>query len=291
MNRSLFRALTQTVAVIVVLLLSSGIRADGNKYGLFVGVETYDSGLRRLFYAEKDAKVMGEAFARLGFRVIVMTRDQDLPARRPSTADKIMTQLRLRLNDLRPEDTLVVFFSGHGVQFAKPQKLKDGTEETHFFCPEETNLKNPDSMVPVNQVYAMIEKCAAERKLLLVDACRDKPFEETAKTVINIELAPAGLTRRTVPKGILALYSCAEGEESQEAPEFQHGAFCYHVLQYVQGKADPKNYVKDKVSLRGLTNYASIETRDYVLDRFGKDQTPQTEGALHRLGPGPDSLT
>jgi len=135
-------------------------------------------------------------------------------------------------------------------------------------------------MVPVIQVYAMIEQCAAERKLLLVDACRDQPLEETAKAVINIELAPAGLTPRTVPKGILALYSCAEGEQSQEAPEFKHGAFCYHVLQYVQGNADPKFYTRDKVSLRGLTSYASIETRDYVLDRLGKDQTPESVGRL-----------
>lgn len=280
MIRLTAKAFRFSVVFIAVLLMAVETSDAGNKYGLFVGVNTYDSGLRRLVYAEKDAKMMGKAFARLGFRVITMTHDQDVPAQRPSTALKIMTQLQIRLKDLRPEDTVVIFFSGHGVQFAKPQKLNDGSEETHFFCPEETNLNNPDSMVPVNRVYAMIEQCAAERKLLLVDACRDQPLEDTAKSVINIELAPAGLVPRTVPKGILALYSCAEGEQSQEAPEFEHGAFCYHVLQYVRGNADPNFYAGDNVRLQGLVNYASIETRDYVLERFGRDQTPESVGRL-----------
>ena len=112
MNRLTAKAFRFSVVFIAVLLMAVETSDAGNKYALFVGVDTYDSGLRRLVYAEKDAKVMSEAFARLGFRVITMTRDQDLPARRPSTAVKIMTQIRSRLKDLRPEDTVVIFFRG-----------------------------------------------------------------------------------------------------------------------------------------------------------------------------------
>ena len=107
------------------------------------------------------------------------------------------------MKGLQAEETLVVGFSGHGVQYKQPRKLKSGGEETHFFCPEEANLNNVDSLVSIAKVYELIQQCAAERKLLIVDACRNEVLSTIGKNA-PIELAPAGITPRTVPKGMLA---------------------------------------------------------------------------------------
>ena len=221
-----------------------------------------------------------------------MTQDARQPARKPSTANKILSLLQQRLRGLRAEDTLVVGLSGHGVQYSNPQQLRDGTQETQFFCPEDANLKDPNSLVPLNQLYAKIKNCKAGRKLLLVDACRNEVLSEVGKAAPEIELAPAGVTARTVPKGMIALYSCAEGEKSFEVPELQHGAFTWHVIKYLRGDAEKRNYFRGRIGVRGLMTYASVETRDFVFDRLSKDQYPESVGrttdwSLGQLGPAP----
>lgn len=260
-------------------LLPAVSLAEGKKYALLVGVETYDpTFLTRLSFAEDDAEELGKTFKELGFDVIVMTRSAEIPAQRPNTAEKILDQLSRRVKGLQAEDTLVVGFSGHGVQYKQPRKLKSGAEETHFFCPEEANLNNVDSLVSIAKVYELIQQCAAERKLLIVDACRNEVLSEIGKNAPEIELEPAGVTPRTVPKGMLALYSCTEGEKSYELPELKHGVFCYHVLKYLKGEADPKNYFRDQIGMGGLARYAATETRDYVSANLSRDQLPELMG-------------
>ncbi|MFM9961899.1 MAG: caspase domain-containing protein [Planctomycetaceae bacterium] len=262
-------------------LLPTVSLAEGKKYALLVGVETYDpTFLTRLSFAEDDAEELGKTFKELGFDVIVMTHSAEIPAQRPNTAEKILDQLSRRVKGLQAEDTLVVGFSGHGVQYKQPRKLKSGGEETYFLCPEEANLNNVDSLVSIAKVYELIQQCAAERKLLIVDACRNEDFSTIGKNAPEIELTltPAGVTRRTVPKGFLALYSCTEGERSYDFPELKHSAFCYHVLKYLKGEADPKNYFRDQISVGGLARYASAETRDYVFAKLSREQLPEVMG-------------
>jgi formylglycine-generating enzyme required for sulfatase activity len=262
--------------------------AQGKKYALLVGVETYDPAfLTRLKFADDDAREMAAALESLGFEVTLMTRDAEIPARRPATAEKILRQLQARLTGLKAADTLIVSLSGHGVQFKSPRKLADGTEESQFFCPEEADLTQPDTLVPVGRIYTMLESCPAERKLLIVDACRNEVLSEGARSADEIELEPAGVTPRSVPKGMLALYSCAEGEKSFEQPDLSHGVFCYHVLKYLKGEADASHYTRGQATIRGLADFASRETRDFVLEKLNADQFPELVGRTSDWGLGP----
>ena len=81
----------------LLLCLSVGVEsalAEGKKYALVVGVETYDPEFfHRLAFAEDDAEEIGDALTKLGFEVTVMTHQSAIPARRPNTAKKIVDQL------------------------------------------------------------------------------------------------------------------------------------------------------------------------------------------------------
>jgi formylglycine-generating enzyme required for sulfatase activity len=275
--------LTASVLLLHFLVLANALPVSaqtGRKYALLVGVETYEpkSGLNRLSYAEDDATEMAAALKNLGFQVTVMTRKEELPSRRPGTAKKILDQLQRRLQGLRAEDTVLVSFSGHGVQYKEPKVLKDGTKETHFFCPEEANLTDAESLVPIGRIYSLVNDCPAERKLLIVDACRNEPLSKLGKSAAEIELEPAGVNPRSVPKGMLALYSCSQGEKSYEHPTLKHGVFCAKILKYLKGDADKRFYFRDRISIRGLASYASIETRDFVFDQLNADQLPELVG-------------
>src|ERR1043166_9454958 len=113
-----FRRATAVAAI--VLSAAAGVGAQtaesGKRYALLVGVQTYNpsSGFNNLRYAEDDALELADTLEQIGYSVLTMTRRADIPDFRPSTAEKILTQLRRLLNGLAPDDTILLCFSGHG---------------------------------------------------------------------------------------------------------------------------------------------------------------------------------
>ncbi|MEZ6089565.1 MAG: caspase family protein, partial [Pirellulaceae bacterium] len=105
-----------------------------------VGVESYDpTQLRRLDYAKNDAIRLGQRLELMGFHVLLLTEDSPNPKLRPRDPDTIIRALEGRLRGLEANDTLLVAFSGHGVQFEKDES--DADKEV-YFCPELANLED-----------------------------------------------------------------------------------------------------------------------------------------------------
>ena len=199
-------ALYSLLLIVTLTCSISAVHAQGRKYALLVGVETYDpTQLNPLRFAEDDVVAMGAALKNHGFDVVLMTSQARIPALEPVTARDILTQLDRRRRDRDPEDVMIVALSGHGVQLKGDKPDAGGAKET-YFCPKRTNLRDKSSMVPISVVMQKLAACRAGRKLLIVDACRNEvePKGVTNKSV-EIELDPAGVTRRSVPKGMLAI--------------------------------------------------------------------------------------
>ncbi len=265
-----------TIGVVALLAFCSPAQAEGKKYALVVGVKDYDpTQLNALHYAEDDAIALGEELEALGFDVVVMTARSKIPDRKPALASDILRQLDRRTADRDPSDTVIVAFSGHGAQLKADPVAPDGTKET-YFCPERANLSDRASLLPMSAVVRKLGDCRAGKKLLLVDACRNEaaPKEVTAKTA-EIELDPAGIVKRTPPRGTLILFSCSSEEKSFEFPALKHSAFSYHLLKYLRGEADRQRYPRQELSIMELASYVSRETRDFVDNRIGKDQKPE----------------
>jgi len=71
-----------------------------------------------------------------------------------------------------------------------------------------------------------------KRKLLIVDACRNDPRSTLAKSgPPTLELESVTRPQQdTIPEGLVALYSCSEGQKSYEDPDLQHGIFFYELM-------------------------------------------------------------
>jgi tetratricopeptide (TPR) repeat protein len=85
-----------------------------------VGVRQYDKvELRNLDYTENDVTVLAKMLRAAGYRrVVLMTQTHGAAqARYLPTAANIRRELRGLLEDRRPEDTVIVAFCGHGLQF------------------------------------------------------------------------------------------------------------------------------------------------------------------------------
>ncbi len=147
------------------------------------------------------------------------------------------------------DDFIVVGFSGHGVH------LKGKS----YLCPGDAKLDDPQSLIPLDSVYEMLQQSPAVLKLLLVDACRNDPRLDGERS-----FAPTEGTRQFAtsleqpPRGILLMTSCVPGEIAREEKEFGHGVFMHFLLDGLRGKADEDS--SGGVSLIEAYRYAETRT-------------------------------
>jgi hypothetical protein len=210
-----------TVAVLVLLGSAVAQTPKVEKVALLVGVTEYDhSKLGNLQYAEADVEELADVLRQSGYsRVVLLTsragiRDKRLVPER----DNIQRELAALLAKRTKRDTVLVAFSGHGVQLTVKGK------DEPFFCPRDGNPTKPDTLVALNQVYTELDDSGAGVKLLLVDACRNNPADKGSK----------GIDGKNLPEmreGMGALFSCKPGERSYEHKDWKHGAFFAAVLE------------------------------------------------------------
>src|SRR5262249_12787905 len=109
----------------------------GGRYALLVGVRQDDlTELTPLEFTENDVTVLGSVLRSGGCpRGALLTQQRGaFEARYLPTAANIRRELKGLLEDRTEDDTVIVGFCGHGVQFA-------GSDEP-YFCPMDTKLKD-----------------------------------------------------------------------------------------------------------------------------------------------------
>ena len=186
------------------------------------------------------------------------------------TPANIRRELKLLLSELRDDDTLLVAFSGHGVQFKG--------DDSVYYCPMDARLSDRKSLVSLSEVYAQLDSsCKAKDKILLVDACRNDPRSALSKAATEIELEPVGRPQNVkLPGSLTALFSCSAGQQSYEHPELEHGVFFNFVIQGLRGAADVDEDAA--VTLSELESYATRNTQSFVRTELGRQQIPERRG-------------
>jgi hypothetical protein len=255
---------------------------SGGRYALVVGVGNYDPDeLRALKYADRDAESLAEVLRDAGYaRVVLMTAVEGAKKQRLSpTGENIREELKGLLENRRPEDTVLVAFAGHGVQFI--------SQSEHYFCPSNARLRDPKTLIPLTEVYNQLKGCDAGTKILLVDACRNDPESDRS---LGTGTRLASVTRPQAlkpPGGVAALFSCSAGQKAYESDELKHGVFFHFVIQGLRGKAAEDG----AVDLDGLARYVRHKVPDYVKDDVGPraDQVPYEvrdgSGDFRLIGP------
>jgi tetratricopeptide (TPR) repeat protein len=276
------------LVALLALLVPAGARAAGprgEKYALLVGVKKYNAGggLRSLHYTESDMIDLAKVLQANGYRpenIILMT--QATAARQGERflpqAARVRKELRQLLKDRSPADTVVVGFSGHGIQ------LK--TTDEFYFCPQDTDLSDSRSLVSLTDVYKELERCPARFKILMADACRTDPFKgSSSKAVIPVDSVTRPQTR-PLPGGVAAFFACSKGQEAYEDDDLKNGVFFHYVIEGLNGAAASPG--TKEVTLPGLQDYVTRRVSAYVRRKYGKEQLPelrnQTRGLVALVG-------
>lgn len=278
MSRSQFAAIVLTL---VALALDAPAQTPaGRQYALLVGVKNYEgTGLGDLLFTENDASDLAAVLRGAGYRRVVLMTEAEAFAKKDRglfpKAENIQTRLRSLLEEARAGDTVVLGFSGHGVQIKGRDDL--------YFCPEESNLAEPKTLVSLTWVQDELKKCPAAVRLLIADACREVvavPGKPKSALVDGL----ASNTRPEMPEpplppeGVVALYSCSTGRKSFESPTHKRGFLFHHVIEGLKGAA---SNAEGEVTLARLVSYAMDEVPAAVKDEFPtKGQRPQMLGEI-----------
>lgn len=228
---------------------------------LLIGVNQYlDEDLPSLRYSALDCRGLSEALevACQQFSQMEMTTFHDFGLQLPLLGDIRGKLAEIKVN-AKPEDTVLFYFSGHGVI--------DGDTQQTFLCLRDTQKDDlANSAIALHELLSILGSCAARQQLIWLDACHSGGMTLRG-AVPNVMLNPTRQLVRDLQsaaassKGFYALLSCDTDQQSWEFPELGHGVFTYYLIRGLRGEAADS---QGMVTADGLYRYVYHQTLQYL---------------------------
>ena len=263
------RLLTWLLLVILVV-----IPLWAEKYALLVGINDYRGDISPLRYCVADVEAFSQALVEVaGFaeeRVYLMT--SQMSGQKDPTNVNVIKQLSILSERVKPEDTFIFYFSGHGVS-------KDGQS---FLLATNSDSTTTDTLeisgIPLAKVSQILSRIQAKQLLTVIDACRNDPNAgrgEQDNLLTNSFSRGFKIKRGNdnsgTPKVSATLYACNIGERAYEWPEKEHGVFSYFLLEGIKGEATNQN---GEITIVDLADYTQKKVVRWAEEFRGKNQRP-----------------
>lgn len=264
------------VLSIAICCLGLNLTLKAEQYLFLVGVlgHTNSSDSSSLRYAEQDVHTLADLYTKAGVpsrNILLMTHrtaasDPNLIPR----SDLIRANFEQFLKKPSSQDSIIVGFSGHGVQFKG--------EEFGYFSPIDSSLdpSRRDTLISLEEVYRLLCQSRAKTKLLLVDACRSYPNELSSQGSHFLSDSDNSFARRPIDGEAIALFSCSASEYSYESSRLKSGVLFHFVNRGLSGKADAdRNGV---INLAELESFALRKVEKWSKANLPTVQTPERRG-------------
>jgi sulfatase modifying factor 1 len=262
------------------------IAQQPRKFAFLVGISQYDEKqLKPLPFARADILEFRDLLLESGYaenNIVMLVDDvralplSDNTGRYLPEHRKIRTELEILIRQLEEDDQLVIAMCGHGIQFAG--------DSIPYFCPLDANLADRSTLISMNWVYEQLQPwdettrsgCKARARLLLMDACRKDPEAQVLREQSDVDLTKLKIQLAKPPAGLVALFSCDEGQSALEHDPLKHGVFFYHLLEGLRGRADGDQ--NQQVTLDEIVAYCKTSTADYARKNLQAAQNPRQQG-------------
>jgi uncharacterized caspase-like protein len=168
-----------------------------------------------------------------------------------ATKDIILEQLGLLANSTGEGDTVIVFFSGHGM------RIVEGSSQVEYLCPVDANLEQiKETCISSEEFTANLRKIKADRLVVFLDSCHSGGVGEPKDANLQIK---KGLSEKTYNqmangKGRVIIASCKSNEVSWEFENWENGLFTHYLLEGLNGKAANND---KEVYIMSLCDYIS----------------------------------
>ncbi len=256
-----------TGACLVCWVFAAAIDAaesPGRQYAVLIGVEKYHRAAP-LRFTINDVRQLASVLKQRGSwpsdDILEMTdaaNDRCKPLR-----NNLLTELPKWLGKARPNDSVLVYFSGHGFRDA---------EGKMYLAPLDCDPDNPEPTgIAVAWLREQLAACQAGFKLLLLDSCH-AGSEKGDPSQAN-EVKPDALAGPFKDlEGVVTIASCTADQRSQIWDDKQQSLFSYWLVQGLKGHADQDG--DGAVDIHELYKYVSRTVAHVAEARFPLRQTP-----------------
>lgn len=182
--------------LLILVFITSIVFCQEQRLALVIGNALYENG-STLLNPENDANAMADALQQLGFDVLKHENlDQDNMRR---AIDEFGAKLR-------EYDVGLFFYAGHGIQ----------AKGMNYLIPVDAEIWTENDVeyncVAAGRVLAKMEDAESRIKIVILDACRDNPFERSWTRSVK----GTGLAFMNAPYGSIIAYATAPGSTASD---------------------------------------------------------------------------
>ncbi|MFC8076217.1 DEAD/DEAH box helicase [Streptomyces sp. NPDC057307] len=196
-------------------------------YGLFVGIDYYESDFRSLRFAKRDAAALCALFDdNLEGRTTLLL-DSD------ATKERLVAELRYLAEVSTDEDFVVIAFSGHGVP--------GGALATYDVSPDDPSKGS----LPLDGLAELIRRIPARALLLVLDCCfsghaADKVLHIAREDFTSRNGAVSATQRMEELRkdGYFVIAAAGRDQEAFEEQSVRHGLLSYYLIRGLLGHPD-----------------------------------------------------
>ena len=178
------------LALSVAISFAATARAE-KRVALLIGNNAYQN-VPRLQTAANDARAVGSALRGLGFSVIIAENQ----------SRRAMSEALLAFDKaIEPGDIALFFFAGHGFEI-RGQNYLLPTDIPEVREGQEELIR--DSAFPADRIIDRLQSRGARTAVLVLDACRNNPFERPGGRGLK---GRGGLAMMTPAEGVFIMFS------------------------------------------------------------------------------------
>ncbi|MEP4891231.1 MAG: caspase family protein [Aliiglaciecola sp.] len=204
--------LLSVITLYSILGRAYGVNLD--RFALVIGNQNYQ--VAPLKNTLNDAEAISDAFFELGFRVTTLTDANSLT-------------LRQGINGFYEEvaraagnqKLAVVYYAGHAIQINHANYLIPLNIEF------ESEQEFVDQLYNLSHLFELMKSTNELQNIVILDACRNNPFEESGSTLVSQGLAPV-----KAPSATLIAFATEPGGVALDGKS-DNGVYTKHLLKYI----------------------------------------------------------
>jgi len=213
---------------------------------LLIGVGSYqqDKEFKSLNWALEDVAELHKVLGQSGRCEVVSMTDhgQDKPTR-----ENILRAIAALARNTQPEDTVLIYFSGHG--------FEEG--DRYYLLPTDARRNHlARTAIEQEEFHSALKAIHAKRLIVLLDSCHSGGVTIGSKGEPQPDRLSELLQHFAKSEGRIIFTSCQSDEFSYEDSRLKHSVFTFYLLQALRGNADKGG--------DGLITFT--ETAEYVTD-------------------------
>ena len=180
-----------------VPVITPDIKDDyGKRLALIIGNSNYAAG-QMLKNPTNDATDIANKLESLGFDVMLAVN---------ATHEQMDMKIEEFGTKAHQYDVALFYYAGHGIQ----------SKGTNYLLPVDAQLQSEEQLryrcTPTNYVLDKLDASGCKMKIVILDACRNNPFERSWHRGANSR----GLSIMNAPRGTLIAYATAPGDVAND---------------------------------------------------------------------------